>query len=219
VHGCRPRHNCAILPPVAPADPRRARWTLRVTGLLFLAAVAFSLLTAASTVSWLGAAFHAGRPVLSEAMASARGEQQEDFVRRFDGTRGALASAGWALGPTDTGARFECWVEQDESVCGLFAHTEVSAAVPAAAAAQLPEVDRMFATASTTLADGGWQCSQPLARAPGGTLDVTCTSGRTKLEVICRTQTPGTAGGYPRLTLELHQSREAYRSDGNGSSV
>jgi hypothetical protein len=201
---------------VAATGPRRARWALCAAGAIFVGAVVVSVLTAASAAPLLRALFDAGRPVLSEAMASARGEQQEEFVRQFDGTREALASAGWAPGPADAAPRFECWVEEDESVCGLFAHTELSTSVPAATAQQPAAVDRMFAATTSTLAGDGWECSGPLARAPDSTATATCTSGSTKLDVACRAPALGAA---PRLTMELHLSREAYRSDGDGESV
>ena len=209
-----PTPQRGILARVAPDRSRRARWTLRATAAVFLVGVVVSLVTAASTVPMLRALVDAGRPVLSEAMASARGEQQAVFVRRFDGTREALAAAGWALGPADAAPRFECWVEEDESVCGLFAHTELSTSMPAAAEQQPAAVDRVFAATTSTLAGDGWQCSRPLSRDQGST--ATCTSGETTLDVACRTPALGAAS---RLTMELHLSREAYRSGGRGESV
>jgi hypothetical protein len=200
---------------VASVDPRRARWALRITGAVFAVGTVVAAVTAANTLPPLRVTAHR---VLSKEMAEARGERQAEFVRRFEGTRDALASAGWALGPADAAPRFECWVEEDESVCGLFAHTEVSTNVPAAPAAQVTAVDQMFATTSSTLADDGWQCSGALARTPGRQAAVSCASGDTRLEVVGHDPVTA-AGDYPQLTVELHISREAYRSGADGTSV
>lgn len=200
---------------MAAADPRRARWTLRVAGAVFAVGTAFALLSAVSALTWLRTAADARAPGPSEAMARARGERQADFVARFDHTRVALASAGWALGPADGAPRFECWVEQDESVCALFAHTEVSARVPPPSAAQVSAVDELLATTSSTLAEDGWACSAPLAR--GARSHATCAFGETRLDVAAHS--PATVPGKASLTMELHLSQEAYRSDARGDRV